>query len=433
MSNALNKPRIAVVFVILFVDLIGFGMIIPIMPYLSAKYGGSAAQVGWLMTIFSLMQFAFSPLWGRLSDRVGRRPVLLWSLFASGWSYILFAYADSYETLFAARCLAGISTANISTAMAYVADLTPEETRSKNLGLVGAAIGLGFVFGPFLGGLLADLGGSFNNEAPFGLGFPALVAGGICLINFLVAFFILNESLPPKASIAPKDPKSILPGTSSNGATNGGRLQVLKRYFMQPIVGRLMTVLLLAGLAMAHMESTLGLFVKDQFEWDVRKASYAFAFVGVMMVFTQGVLIRKLIPMWGERTVLALGLWLGGMGLFSISYASHPWFVNSSSLVLALSMSAIALGVGMINPAVNGSISVLLPREEQGLGLGISQSLAALGRILGPLGGGYLYEAGGPKAPFVFGGLLMMVGLFLVLRMFKRLPVAGKRELRGVR
>lgn len=413
--DRLQKSRIAVVFLILFIDLIGFGMIIPLMPYLATKFGGSAAQVGWLLAIYSLMQFIFSPIWGRVSDRVGRRPVLLWSLFASGLAYVGFAFSTSYEMLFTSRLLAGIATANISTAMAYVADITTTDQRSKGLGLVGAAIGLGFIFGPFLGGILSDLGHRLGSEAPYGLGFPALIAGAICFVNLIFAYRVLAESRKPGA-------------LEANESKAAGRFTILFKYFRWPLIGQLMAVTLLSGLAMAHMESTLGLFVKEKLMWEVKQASFAFAYIGLIMVFTQGYLIRKIMPRFGERRLLVLGLTLAGLGMFGLSVSSYVGSHNSTVAFIALSMTFLSFGTGFFNPSLSGSISVLLPKEDQGLGLGISQSLAALGRILGPLGGGLAYEWIGQSAPFAAAALFMFAGLFIALSIYKRLPEHGLKK-----
>jgi DHA1 family tetracycline resistance protein-like MFS transporter len=413
--DRLHKSRIAVIFLILFIDLIGFGMIIPLMPYLASKFGGSAAQVGWLLAIYSLMQFIFSPIWGRLSDRIGRRPVLLWSLFASGLAYVGFAFSTSYEMLFLSRMLAGIATANISTAMAYVADITTTDQRSKGLGLVGAAIGLGFIFGPFLGGILSDTGLRLGADAPFGLGFPALVAGGICFFNLIFAYRILVESRKPDSS-------------ESNHLSPLGRLSILLKYFRWPVVGPLMVVLLLSGLAMAHMESTLGLFVKDKLNWDVKQASFAFAYVGLIMVFTQGYLIRKVMPRYGERKLMVVGLILSSFGMLGIALTSQVADHGASVAVIALAMTFLSFGIGLVNPSLSGSISVLLPKDQQGVGLGLSQSLSALGRILGPIGGGLAYQWVGQPAPFALAALFMFAGLVIAFFIYSRLPELGLKK-----
>lgn len=381
-------------------------MIIPVNPYLASQYGATPAQVGLLLTTYSLFQFIFSPFWGALSDRFGRRPILLTTLAGGAVAYTCYGFATSLEMLFVARGLAGFFGANISTASAYIADITPPEDRAKGMGLVGAAFGLGFIFGPVLGGLLSHVGQQLGDQAPFGLGFSAIGAAVICGLNFFSAIFNLKESLPPEKRRTGPRPS---------------RFKLLKQQFTRPVVGWLMLVFFLSGFAMAHMESSLGLFVKDVFQWPLTQASYAFAYVGVTMVFTQGFLIRKLIPRWGERVTLRLGLLVAAMGLAGISL-TQGWGS------MAVTMTLLGLGIGMANPSNLGTISLLTSPQEQGEVLGVTQSLSALGRILGPLSGGWIYGHFGQRAPFLTSGALMFLGGIIVIAIFRQLPIRKKTE-----
>jgi len=205
-------------------------------------------------------------------------------------------------------------------------------------------------------------------------------------------------------------------------------LSILLKYFRWPVVGPLMVVLLLSGLAMAHMESTLGLFVKDKLNWDVKQASFAFAYVGLIMVFTQGYLIRKVMPRYGERKLMVVGLILSSFGMLGIALTSQVADHGASVAVIALAMTFLSFGIGLVNPSLSGSISVLLPKDQQGVGLGLSQSLSALGRILGPIGGGLAYQWVGQPAPFALAALFMFAGLVIAFFIYSRLPELGLKK-----
>jgi MFS transporter, DHA1 family, tetracycline resistance protein len=379
----------AIIFVIVFIDLVGFGLILPLSSYLAKDFGASGLQIGLLMMIFSLMQFLFSPVWGRLSDRVGRRPILLMSLLCSGLSYVGYAFSTSLVELFIWRGLAGLFGANISTAMAYMADISDTKDRSKTMGLVGAAFGLGFMTGPFLGGILSDVGPYISMSPPFGHNFSALVAGGICFINFIAAYFVLHESL---------DVKNVRPRKS--------RWDLFKSHALKPRIGSLLLMGFLGTFAMAHMESTIFLYVMDKFGWSLRFTSFGFAYIGLVIVFTQGFLIRKLLPRYGERQLLMAGVLLVSIGLFYTPLAIGP-------LTLALSQTFFAIGTGFINPSLSGSLSLLSARDEQGEIMGVYQSMTAMGRILGPALGGFVYDSWGHASPYILAGSVMLICLGL--------------------
>jgi DHA1 family tetracycline resistance protein-like MFS transporter len=404
MSN--KKSPLIVIFFTVFIDLVGFGIIIPLSPYLASQFGASPLEVGLLQASYSLMQFLFSPMWGRLSDRIGRRPVILLGLAGSSLSYLAFAFAPNLALLFVARIFAGIFGATISTAMAYIADITTKENRSKGMGLIGAAFGLGFIFGPLIGGLLSEVGSKFGSEPPFGMSFSALGGASICAINFLFALKVLPETLTAEVKLSNQNQKT---------KTLTERLAAVFEYLTRPQMGALMIVCLLSGLGMAHMESALGLFVKDQFGWQVRNASYAFAFVGFMMVFTQGYLIRKLRLKFGDASLMRIGLTFAGIGISMVAIAN-------SVAILAIAMTALAIGMGLSNPSIQGTISQLASENEQGAALGVVQSVAALGRIFGPALGGFYYGHWGHTSPFWAGGICMFLGLVIVLRIFSKLP-----------
>ena len=410
LPNQTSKSHLIIVFFTVLLDLIGFGIIIPLTPYLASEYGANSADVGVLMSVYSLCQFLFSPFWGRLSDRFGRRPVLLMSLLGSAISYLGFAFADSLTLLILWRVFAGVFTANISTAMASIADVTAIEKRTQSMGIIGAAFGIGFIIGPAFGGLLSEWGMELGKAPPFGMSFPSLGAAAICFANFLFALAKLPESLPPEK-------RKHSDGEATESPRN--RLRKVFLAFSKPIVGPLMWIYFLVGLGMAHMEVSLGLFLKETFGWSLTRSSYMFALVGVVMALTQGYLIRKFLPLWGERRLLVIGLLLGAIGLGGLT------FIRSEPPLYVL-MFLLSVGVSFVNPSILGSISALSQAEIQGRTFGETQSLAALGRILGPLSGGVLYHQLGMRSPFLIGGGLFLLGLGVLGAIFSRVPQHSK-------
>lgn len=403
MTSTSNKSRLAIIFFTVFLYLVGFGVVIPIIPILSRNFGASALQTGLLLSVYSLMQFLFSPFWGRLSDRLGRRPILLFCLFGEGLSYILFAWARSLEWLFIARILAGFFGASLSTASAYISDITPRHERSKGMALIGAAFGLGFVVGPALGGGLAVWGHHISPETHFDTSFASYWVAALCFANLLFGFKFLTESLSEKSESAEKKK----------------RFSVMWHYLNLKTVGPLMGVFMLSSLAMSSMEATLILFMGEKFHWDIKQVSFGFAYIGVIIVFTQGFLVRRLLPKWGERKVLRLGLTLFAVGLTGIA-------LSESLFAMAITMTLLSLGNGLSNPSILGSISLLSDSKEQGEAMGVTQSMASLGRILGPALGGALYGSLTMTAPFWASGLLAFSALMIALAIYKFIPEHGR-------
>ncbi|HEX7674308.1 MAG TPA: MFS transporter [Bdellovibrio sp.] len=404
MTTTSNKSQLAIIFFTVFLYLVGFGVVIPIIPLLSRNFGATAFQTGLLLSVYSAMQFLFSPFWGRLSDRLGRRPILLFCLLCEGLSYLLFAWARTLEWLFVARILAGFFGASLSTASAYISDITPKHERSKGMALIGAAFGLGFVVGPALGGGLAVWGHHINQAPHFDTSFAFLWVAGLCLINFLFGLKYLKESLSEKSESAEKKK----------------RLSVMWHYLNTKTVGALMTVFLLSSLAMSGMEATLILFMGEKFHWDVKQVSFGFAYIGIIIVFTQGFLVRRLLPKWGERKVMRLGILLLALGITGIAIAPNIG-------LMAVTMTLLSLGNGLTNPATLGSISVLTDAKEQGVAMGVTQSMASLGRILGPAIGGALYGSLAITAPFWTSGALAFIGFVIVLINYKLIPEHAKK------
>lgn len=403
MTSTSNKSQLAIIFFTVFLYLVGFGVVIPIIPILSRNFGATALQTGLLLSVYSLMQFLFAPFWGRISDKIGRRPILLFCLFGEGLSYILFAWARSLEWLFVARLLAGFFGASLSTASAYISDITPRNERSKGMALIGAAFGLGFVVGPALGGGLALWGQHIDPTPHFDTSFAAYWVSALCFANFLFGIKYLKESLSEK----------------SESAAKKKRFSILWHYLNVKTVGPLILVFLLSSLAMSSMEATLILFMGEKFQWNIKQVSFGFAYIGVIITFTQGFLVRRLLPKWGERKVLRVGLSLFAIGLTTIA-------VSGNLAAMAVAMTLLSLGNGLSNPSILGSISLLTDSKEQGATLGVTQSMASLGRIIGPALGGFLYGSVSITAPFWTSGALAFLGLLLVITIYKLIPEHGR-------
>ena len=379
-------------------------MIIPVIPLLSTHYGASPFQAGLLMSIYSLMQFIFSPFWGKLSDKFGRRPILMYCLLGEMVSYLVLAWARSLEMIFFARFLTGFFGASISTASAYISDITTKEERSKGMALIGAAFGLGFLFGPALGGGLTAYAETLSSDINFISGFSSYGVAVLCLLTFIFAFFNLKETLDLSKPIEVK---------------KQSRLNLITQYLRTPVVGPVILTFGMSSLSMSLMEATLVLFMKEKFGWGIKEVSFGFAYIGVCIVITQGLLVRRLIPKIGERNLLRIGLACMIIGMAGIAFAQHIW-------MMAVVQTFLALGNGFTNPSILGSVSLLIPADEQGAALGTTQSLSALGRVIGPALGGLVFTTLSVSAPFIISALLLSSALTLILVIFKQLPNSGK-------
>lgn len=387
-----------ILFLTVFLDLVGFGIVIPLLPLYAERFGATPIAVTCLVAIYSLMQFFFAPWWGRLSDRRGRRPVLLVGLFGSAISYLIFGLAGSLVMLFLARALAGFMGANIGVAQAYVADVTPDEGRAKGMGMIGAAFGLGFIFGPALGGVLA----TFGPSVPF-FGAAALTA-----INGALAIFWLPESLDRAAA-----------QRTTHAAPGGGfgRLRSLATAG-GPRARKLYGVFFLITFAFAALEATLSLWADRRWSLTPSEVAYMFAYLGVVVTIVQGGLVGPLARRLGERR-LAL---VGGVAL-AVGLAGIP--LARSFFELAIVLAILALGQGLVVPALSTLISREGDSGEYGSLLGVSQSLSALGRVLGPVWGGIAFARIGHGAPYFSGALVVAIALAVMIAAFT--PVGATR------
>lgn len=399
----MKDKRLLIIFLTVFIDLVGFGIIIPMNPFLAEAYGATPLQVGLLMSVYSLAQFIFSPVWGQMSDRYGRRPIILVSLLGAAVAHTAFGFATTFNGLIVARLVAGIFGGNISAAMAYIADITTEKDRSKGMGMIGAAFGLGFVCGPLLGVAFGIVGRQLGDQPPFGGSFPAIVAGAICFFNFLSALKFLPES---RVTFSASEEKRF-------------RFRKIEKALTTPVLGGLVMLVFLSTFAMAQIEAMLFLYMQNNYGWSDKQTGLGFAYIGVIMVFTQGYLIRKLMPKFGEPKMLLAGIVFTVTAYAMMAAFSNLWLV-------ALAVTFLGFGTGFVNPSLNGGISLVSGVDEQGNNLGVSQSLSSLARILGPPVGGALYQQQGPAMPFVFAAAVTMFSLILAAQLRAKIPARGK-------
>lgn len=399
----MRKASIGTLFLTVFLDLVGFGLVVPFLPGVARNLGASDFVATLLAASFSAMQFLFIPLWGRLSDRIGRRPVLLWSIAASVIGMTLLGLARSLPLLFLARIWSGIATANIAVAQAYIADVTTPATRAKGMGIIGMSFGLGFIFGPFIGGIL----GQYEVMGQQG-SLAAFAAAGLSLINLVLAFFTLPESLPPER----------------RGKPGGERRRIfdvraLREVSRTPGMGIAVALTFSVVFWFSGLEVTFRLFAEDAFNMTVAETGYVFAFVGVFGVIVQGGLIHRLSRRFGEVNLIRTGLILLAFGFAADGIAPDigRWFIYVASAL-------VASGSGLYNPSLTSYASQKAPPETQGLNLGVVQSMSALARVLGPPVGGLAYQYIGMRGPYFLGA----GGLVLALLVSLRLPPLPSRR-----
>ncbi len=399
-----RKAALGFIFVTLLIDVIGFGIIIPVIPKLiSQLINGNLSDAsrygGWLMFAFSIMQFLFSPILGNLSDRYGRRPVLLISLFGFALDYLFVAFAPTLAWLFVGRLIAGITGASITTATAYIADISTPEKRAQNFGMVGAAFGLGFIIGPVIGGVL----GQFGPRIPF------LAAAGLTLINWLYGYFILPESLAPEN----RRPYSW------KRANPVGSLLHLKRY---PVILGLVSCLIFIYIGAHATQSTWSYYTMEKFNWNEAWVGYSLGAIGLLVAIVQGGLIRFINPKLGAKRSVYLGLALYTIGFVLFAFAAKGWMMFAFLVPYCLG--------GIAGPAVQGIISGQVPSNEQGELQGALTSLISLTSIVGPplMTNLFAYFTSGktpvyfPGAPFLMGAIFSLVSLLLALRSLASYP-----------
>jgi MFS transporter, DHA1 family, tetracycline resistance protein len=381
------KPRGAgaLIFLIVFLDLLGVGLIVPLGPYIVERFSTTATAVALLTMSYSSAQFLSTPCLGVLSDRFGRRPVLLLSLLGSAGAYVVFALAPALWVLYASRVLAGATGGNISTAQAYIADITPAHERAKAYGLVGAAFGVGFTLGPAFSSMLVV----------YGLMTPVWAAAGLSLTTAVLAGLFLPETVPAEARRG-----AVIRARQFNPFA--AILATLRLPLIPAILGSIFAI----AFAHAEMRASLGVLLRDKFAYDEVGTARVFTFIGLVAVVVQGGLVRRVSPLLGDRRVVLLGLPLAALGYAAIPIAPTGhwgWLLGAVGLM--------GLGAGLAGPSMTGILSRLAPPGREGQVMGASQSLTALALVVGPLVAGPLYDGVGPGWPFWSAAAVLGVAL----------------------
>jgi DHA1 family tetracycline resistance protein-like MFS transporter len=388
----MNNKRLTIIFLIVFVDLLGFSLILPLLPYYAATFGADAFVTGLLVASYAVAQLIGAPLLGRWSDRAGRRPVLLISIFGTFIGFLLLGFAGALWILFLSRVIDGLTGGNISVAQAYIADVTDEKNRARGLGMIGAAFGLGFIIGPAVGGALSV----------FGYAVPAFAAAALSLINLLAVFVFLPESLTAErraAIAAQKKPPFTL--------------RALIVALNRPRVGPLLHTRFFFGLAFALFQSVFALYAQYRLGLDAQTTGYVLAYVGLLSVLVQGVAIGKLTARFAEsRLIFAASV---VMGLSLLAWAFAP-----NLIALLVILAPIAFAGGTLNTVLSSALTKAVTREEIGGTLGLASSVESVTRVIAPTLGGFLIEFYGAGAPGIFSALVM---LWVVTFVWRRIIV----------
>ncbi len=414
----MKKSALLTVFLVVLVDLMGFGIILPLLPFYAAEFHATALSVGLLYSIYSLAQLVFSPIWGAFSDRIGRRPIMLMSTLGATFSYILFGFSHSFLLLLLSRLIGGVMGGNISTAQAYVADVTTPEERAKGMGLIGAAFGIGFVAGPAIATLLLHPGFHLflKTMGPSSLSewavhnkyaVPGFFAALLSFLSFLLVLMKLPETVSKKAI---------------SDSTRITRSSIFTKIFWQEIhqenlssKKKILPILLLSifliSFGHSNLYSAFPLFCKTILNLSANQVGFQFVFMGVITVLIQGVLIRPLVKKFGEEWLFFIGniLMILGLGLM-------PLAVSAKTLMLTLGL--LAIGASLNGPTLNSLISKEADPSKVGAAMGTSQGLAALGRTLGPTWGGFWFGIS-VRAPFFMTAALLLTTLWVSLKLKK--------------
>jgi DHA1 family tetracycline resistance protein-like MFS transporter len=374
------KRSLALIFGFVFIELLGYSLILPLLPYYAETFGATATMVGLLGTVNALAQLVAAPTIGRLSDRYGRRPLLIFSIAGTAISFLILGLAGSLFMIFLSRALDGLFGGNVSLARAYIADVTDEENRARGLGMVGAAFGLGFIVGPAMGGFLSR----------FGFQVPALAAAGLSLLNLVAVSLWLPESLPPE--LRSEAPTAGHPRFS---------LSALQAALQQPCCAELLQIRLVYSLAFTLFQSVFALWAKMRLALTVQSTSFVLAYVGLLAVLVQGVAIGRLTARFAERKLIVVGA-------LTLTFGLAAWAAAPSVLWLVAVLAPIALAGGGLNTVLTSQLTKSVPREKVGGILGLSTSLQTFAQIVAPAAGGLILERVGTWAPGALGAALMV-------------------------
>lgn len=356
----MKRSPLVVIFITVFIDLVGFGIVIPVLPFYTegTVFNATPRMVGILFASYSVMQLIFSPILGRLSDKHGRRPVLLISIIGTGIGFLILGFANTLWMLFLGRILDGITGGNISTAQAYIADVTSKEDRAKGMGLLGAAFGLGFIFGPAIGGILSR----------WGIHVPFFFAAGLCFANAVLLYFTLTETVTPDHP-------------ARNSAAGGRSWSQVFKSLAHPRLGFVLTIYFLFVVAFSIMTTSFSLYTMFRFGYDAQHNGYLFAYVGFIAVIIQGGLIGRLVKRFGELPLVVAGALSFALSLFAVPFVG-PY--SGGLIGLLIGGGVFSLGNSLATPALNSLASKSASEAEQGSVLGVTQSVSSLARAVGP-------------------------------------------------
>jgi multidrug resistance protein len=384
-----SKASLSIIFITVFIDLLGFGLLIPILPTFASKaLAISDFEIGVIVASFSFMQFIFNPIIGSYSDKVGRRPIILVTLLITAASYMMFSFATSFLILLISRMLGGFGGSNIAVAQAYIADVTSEKDRAKGMGMIGAAFGLGFVFGPMLGGILSEYGYQVVGYA----------AAGFSFLAFLFAFFFLKESIGQKQVYEKRNVNVFSPKA----------YEVLKT---EKRLAFFVLIYFVIVFSMANIYGTFALLGYKIYNFSDREIGYLFTIIGIVGAIVQGGLLRRISKYVSDEKMVLAGIFFMMVGLAGLPY-------GITFLGVAIVGGFLAIGSGVLQPTILALVSREANKESQGSILGLNQSLASLARVLGPLWGGIAYEYIGYQFPFLTGGLFTLLALLFSFYFF---------------
>ncbi|MHA2100988.1 MAG: MFS transporter [Candidatus Kariarchaeaceae archaeon] len=387
------KKKMSMLFLSVFIDIAGFGLVLPLLPLFATQLGATKLQFGLLIAVFSAMQFVGAPIWGRLSDRIGRRPVILIGIGGASLSFIMFGLASSLPMLFFARALSGFFTsATLTTAFTYIADITPAEERSGAFGMLGAAFGLGFVVGPAIGGILSQV--EFFNSNGYAL--PAYFAALLALINFVGAYKVLPETLSESVRIRIKE-------------TRGKNLvQELRSLPAVKLVALFVILSAFNSLGFSLFVSSAGIYaINVNSSIDEATLGWMYSYTGVIMIVVQGGIVKKLSKKYSDTVFIISGSILSASGLLILAFSSEVWEIY-------LALTPFMIGMSLLNPSIAGALSKSVPQEKQGTVIGLNQSIASSMRFVGPIMAGLLLEIN-ITFPFFLGALVFLLILGLTL------------------
>lgn len=392
-----ERRALLVLLTVIYLMIAGFGLVIPLLPFFARAFDAPAWQVTLLFSAFSFGQFLGEPFWGRLSDRIGRKPVLIVTIGMVGVSYAALAFAPNILFAFAVRFLTGVFAGNISTLQGAMADITPPHLRASRMGIMGAAFSAGFSTGPAIGGLLAQ-----PSRGALGFQLPLLVAAGFALASALAVIAFVRESRPDPGQHRPHRP----------------RIEGLKEARDHPVIGRILAISFIVVVGFAGIEATYGLWTQARFGWGPRQIGIAFMVIGLLGAFCQGWLSGRLVRRYGEPRTLTGGLVFMGLGLVT-QWLSPVW------PVAILGFAFVCIGQSICFPNLTALISQAAPPDRQGEMLGLNMSGMALARIGGPVAAGQLFSAVAPGAPFAMAAALILPGLWFAGEVRKRVPMAA--------